>query len=149
MRCPYCSNDNTKVTDSRPTETGEIKRRRQCEQCGKRFTTYERIESIPLMVIKKDNTREPYDRNKIKSGIMRSCHKRPVSAQQIDMMTDSIENSLFNMEKKEINTSEIGELVMQRLKHVDEVAYVRFASVYREFKDVNTYIEEIQKFLKR
>lgn len=149
MRCPFCSNENTKVIDSRPTEMGEIRRRRQCEKCDRRFTTYERVESIPLMVVKKDDTREPYDREKVKSGIMRSCHKRPVSAAQIDSMTDAVENAIYNMDKKEIHTSDIGELVMQQLKDVDEVAYVRFASVYREFKDVNTYIEEIQKFLNK
>ena len=149
MRCPFCSNDNTKVIDSRPTDVGEIRRRRQCEKCDRRFTTYERVETIPLMVVKKDDTREPFDREKVKSGIMRSCHKRPVSAAQIDIMTDSVENSIYNMDKKEIHTSDIGELVMQQLKDVDEVAYVRFASVYREFKDVNTYIEEIQKFLNK
>lgn len=149
MRCPFCANDNTKVIDSRPTEEGEIRRRRQCEKCDRRFTTYERVETIPLMVVKKDDTREPYDREKVKSGIMRSCHKRPVSTAQIDSMTDSVENSIYNMDKKEIRTSDIGELVMQQLKDVDEVAYVRFASVYREFKDVNTYIEEIQKFLNK
>ncbi len=149
MKCPFCGYDDCKVIDSRPTESGEIRRRRQCNKCDKRFTTYERIETIPLMVIKKDETREPYDREKIRSGIVRSCHKRPVSAETIDAMTDSIENAIFNMEKKEIYTNYIGELVMERLKDVDEVAYVRFASVYREFKDVNTYIDEIQKFLKK
>ena len=149
MRCPFCSNENTKVIDSRPTDVGEIRRRRQCEKCDRRFTTYERVETIPLMVVKKDDTREPFDREKVKSGIMRSCHKRPVSAEQIDSMTDSVENAVYNLDKKEVRTSEIGELVMQQLKDVDEVAYVRFASVYREFKDVNTYIEEIQKFLNK
>ena len=119
------------------------------DAAGRRFTTYERVETIPLMVVKKDDTREPFDREKVKSGIMRSCHKRPVSAQQIDIMTDAVENAVYNMDKKEVPTSDIGELVMQQLKDVDEVAYVRFASVYREFKDVNTYIEEIQKFLNK
>ena len=147
MRCPFCSNDNTKVIDSRPTDVGEIRRRRQCEKCDRRFTTYERVETIPLMVVKKDDTREPYDREKVKSGIMRSCHKRPVSAAQIDSMTDSVENAIYNMDKKEIRTSDIGELVMQQLKEVDEVAYVRFASVYREFKDVETFMDELKKFL--
>lgn len=149
MNCPFCGYENTKVIDSRPTESGVIRRRRMCEKCDERFTTYERFEPIPLMVIKKDDTRESYDREKIKSGIKRSCHKRPVSASQIDAMTDAVEAAVFAMDKKEVRTNDIGELVMEQLKDVDEVAYVRFASVYREFKDVNTYIEEIQKFLNR
>ncbi len=149
MNCPFCGYENTKVIDSRPTEAGVIRRRRMCEKCDERFTTYERFEPIPLMVIKKDETRESYDREKIKSGITRSCHKRPVSASQIDAMTDAVEAAVFAMDKKEVRTNDIGELVMEQLKNVDEVAYVRFASVYREFKDVNTYIEEIQKFLNK
>lgn len=149
MKCPFCGNLDSKVIDSRPNDEGEIRRRRQCIECEKRFTTYERIETIPLMIIKKDNSREPYDREKIRSGIARSCHKRPVSIEQIDKMTNYIENTIFNMEKREVNTNTIGELVMRQLQEVDEVAYVRFASVYREFKDVKTYIEEIKKFLKR
>ena len=149
MNCPFCGYENTKVIDSRPTEAGVIRRRRMCEKCDERFTTYERFEPIPLMVIKKDETRESYDREKIKSGITRSCHKRPVSASQIDAMTDAVEAAAFAMDKKEVRTNDIGELVMEQLKNVDEVAYVRFASVYREFKDVNTYIEEIQKFLNK
>ena len=148
MNCPFCGYENTKVIDSRPTEAGVIRRRRMCEKCDERFTTYERFEPIPLMVIKKDETRESYDREKIKSGITR-CHKRPVSASQIDAMTDAVEAAVFAMDKKEVRTNDIGELVMEQLKNVDEVAYVRFASVYREFKDVNTYIEEIQKFLNK
>ena len=150
MKCPYCGADDTKVIDSRPAEENNaIRRRRQCEKCNKRFTTYERIESIPLMVIKKDNTREPYDRDKIKSGISRSCHKRPVSTEVIDKMTDAVETEVFNYGSKEISTNVIGEYVMQQLKDVDEVAYVRFASVYREFKDVNTFLDEIQQFLNK
>ena len=149
MNCPFCGYENTEVIDSRPTEAGVIRRRRMCEKCDERFTTYERFEPIPLMVIKKDETRESYDREKIKSGITRSCHKRPVSASQIDAMTDAVEAAVFAMDKKEVRTNDIGELVMEQLKNVDEVAYVRFASVYREFKDVNTYIEEIQKFLNK
>ena len=150
MKCPYCGTDDTKVIDSRPAEENNaIRRRRQCEKCNKRFTTYERIESIPLMVIKKDNTREPYDRDKIKSGISRSCHKRPVSTEVIDKMTDAVETEVFNYGSKEISTNVIGEYVMQQLKDVDEVAYVRFASVYREFKDVNTFLDEIQQFLNK
>ena len=139
MKCPYCNEADTKVIDSRPADdNSSIRRRRQCERCGKRFTTYEKLETMPLMVIKKDNSRETYDRSKIEAGIIHSCHKRPVSPQQI-----------FNMEEKEVPTSAIGELVMGKLKDLDEVAYVRFASVYREFKDVNTFIDEIGKLLKK
>ena len=147
MRCPFCNEDDTKVIDSRPAEDNSIRRRRQCEACGKRFTTYEKLETIPLMVIKKDNTRQPYDRSKIEAGVLRSCHKRPVSPQQIKQMIDEIENEIFNREEKEIPTSVIGELVMKKLQVLDEVAYVRFASVYREFKDVNTFMEELGKLL--
>lgn len=150
MRCPYCNEDDTKVIDSRPADDNcSIRRRRQCERCGKRFTTYEKLETMPLMVIKKDNSRETYDRSKIESGVIRSCHKRPVSTQQINAMIDEIENKIFNMEEKEVATSVIGELVMENLKDLDEVAYVRFASVYREFKDVNTFMEELGKLLKK
>lgn len=150
MKCPYCNEDNTKVIDSRPAEENSaIRRRRQCESCGKRFTTYEKLETMPLMVVKKDGTREAYDRAKIEAGILRSCHKRPVSPQQIDALIDEVESSVFNLEEKEVATSVIGELVMAGLKELDEVAYVRFASVYREFKDVNTFIDEIGKLLKK
>ena len=146
MKCPYCNEADTKVIDSRPADdNSSIRRRRQCERCGKRFTTYEKLETMPLMVIKKDNSRETYDRSKIEAGIIHSCHKRPVSPQQINSMIDEIENQIFNMEEKEVPTSAIGELVMGKLKDLDEVAYVRFASVYREFKDVNTFIDEIGK----
>ena len=148
MKCPYCNEDETKVIDSRPVDDNcSIRRRRQCEKCGRRFTTYEKLETMPLMVIKKDNSRETYDRSKIESGVIRSCHKRPVSTQQIDSMIDEIENQIFNMEEREVSTNMIGELVMERLKELDEVAYVRFASVYREFKDVNTFLDEIKKIL--
>ena len=139
MKCPFCGKDNTKVIDSRPTDDSSIRRRRQCDECGKRFTTYEKIESMPLIVIKKDNNREPYDR---------SCHKRPVSISQINNMVDEIETQIFNIGEKEISTKTIGEIVMSKLKAVDEVAYVRFASVYREFKDVDSFMEEIKKILK-
>lgn len=150
MKCPYCNEDETKVIDSRPVDDNcSIRRRRQCEKCGRRFTTYEKLETMPLMVIKKDNSRETYDRSKIESGVIRSCHKRPVSTQQIDSMIDDIENQIFNMEEREVSTNMIGELVMERLKELDEVAYVRFASVYREFKDVNTFMEELGKLLKK
>ena len=127
VKCPFCGKDNTKVIDSRPTDDSSIRRRRQCDECGKRFTTYEKIESMPLIVIKKDNNREPYDREKITAGIVRSCHKRPVSISQINNMVDEIETQIFNIGEKEISTKTIGEIVMSKLKAVDEVAYVRFA----------------------
>lgn len=150
MKCPYCNEADTKVIDSRPADdNSSIRRRRQCGQCGKRFTTYEKLETMPLMVIKKDSSRETYDRSKIEAGIIHSCHKRPISTQQIKAMIDEIENQIFNMEEKEVETTIIGELVMDRLKKLDEVAYVRFASVYREFKDVNTFMEELGKLLKK
>lgn len=136
------------MIDSRPADdNSSIRRRRQCESCGKRFTTYEKIDSIPLMVVKKDDTREAYDRSKIEAGIIRSCHKRPVSRAQINALVDEIEAKLFGSEEREVRTTAIGELVMSKLKELDEVAYVRFASVYREFKDVNTFMEEIGKLL--
>lgn len=150
MKCPYCNEADTKVIDSRPADdNSSIRRRRQCERCGKRFTTYEKLETMPLMVIKKDDSREAYDRSKIEAGILHSCYKRPVSPRQISTMIDEIENQIFNREEKEIPTSVIGELVMDKLKSVDEVAYVRFASVYREFKDVSTFMEELGKLLKK
>ena len=150
MKCPFCSAADTKVIDSRPADdNSSIRRRRQCETCGKRFTTYEKLETMPLMVIKKDESRENYDRAKIESGVLHSCHKRPVSTQQIDALIDSIENQIFNMEEKEVPTSVIGELVMDKLKDLDEVAYVRFAYVYREFKDIGTFMEELGKLLKK
>ena len=150
MKCPFCGHENTRVIDSRPAEdNNSIRRRRVCDECDKRFTTYEKLETMPLMVIKKDESRETYDRSKIEAGIIHSCHKRPVSTQQINTVIDEIENQIFNMEEKEVPTSVIGELVMEKLKMLDEVAYVRFASVYREFKDVNTFIDEIGKLLKK
>ncbi len=148
MKCPFCNKENTKVIDSRPAEdNSSIRRRRQCDECGKRFTTYEKVESIPLIVIKKDNNRESYDREKIEAGIVRSCHKRPVSISQINELVDDIENAILNMEEKEVPSSQIGELVMNKLKDFDSVAYVRFASVYREFKDIGTFMEELKKIL--
>lgn len=150
MKCPYCNASDTKVIDSRPADdNSSIRRRRQCETCGKRFTTYEKLETMPLMVIKKDRSREAYDRSKIEAGILHSCHKRPVSSQQISAVVDEIENQIFNMEEREVETSAIGEIVMKKLEKLDGVAYVRFASVYREFKDVNTFIEEVGKLLKK
>lgn len=149
MKCPYCGDENIKVIDSRPAdENNAIRRRRQCEKCMKRFTTYEKIETIPLIVIKKDDVREPYDRGKIEKGILSSCHKRPVSYEQIMSAVEDIENEIFNIEEKEVSSQLIGEIVMKRLKDLDQVAYVRFASVYREFKDVNTFMDEITKLLK-
>ena len=148
MKCPFCGEENTKVIDSRPAEeNNSISRRRQCEVCGKRFTTYEKVETIPLIVIKKDDNREPYDRSKIERGIVRSCHKRPVSYDQIVSTVEEIEAEIFNKEEKEISSNEIGEIVMDKIKELDQVAYVRFASVYREFKDVNTFMDELKKFL--
>ena len=148
MRCPFCGDDNTRVIDSRPADENQaIRRRRRCDECGKRFTTYEKVETIPLIVIKKDKNRETYDRAKIESGVVRSCHKRPVSAVQIENCIDEIENKIFNLEVKEIESKQIGEIVMDQLKDLDQVAYVRFASVYREFKDVNTFMSELKKLL--
>ena len=150
MKCPFCSHENTRVIDSRPAEdNNSIRRRRVCDECGKRFTTYEKIETIPLIIIKKDNNREAYDRSKIEAGVLRACHKRPVSAQQITTLVDEVENEIFNREEREIPSGTIGELVMNKLKDLDAVAYVRFASVYREFKDVNTFMDEIKKILKK
>ena len=150
MKCPYCGADATKVVDSRPADDNNaIRRRRHCDNCDKRFTTYEKLETMPVMVIKKDNSRESYDRAKIESGILRSCHKRPISRDQIKKAVDEIENELFANVDSEFSTALIGELVMDKLKDLDQVAYVRFASVYREFKDVNTFIEEIGELLKK
>ena len=148
MKCPFCSHENTRVIDSRPAEdNNSIRRRRVCDECGKRFTTYEKIETIPLIIIKKDNNREAYDRAKIEAGLLRACHKRPVSAQQITTLVDEVENEIFNREEREIPSGTIGELVMNKLKDLDAVAYVRFASVYREFKDVNTFMDELKSVL--
>ena len=147
MNCPYCNASDTKVIDSRPAEDNSIRRRRQCDRCGRRFTTYEKLETIPFMVIKKDNTRELYNRSKIEDGVLRSCHKRPVSPQQIDHLVNEVENEIMAREEREISTTFIGELVMSKLKSLDEVAYVRFASVYRQFKDVHTFMEELGKIL--
>ena len=150
MKCPFCGMGETKVIDSRPAEDkSSIRRRRQCESCGKRFTTYEKVETLPLMVIKKDNSREAYDRAKIEAGVLRACHKRPVSAEQINQMIDEVENAIFAMETKEVPTTSIGELVMDKIKDLDQVAYVRFASVYRDFKDVNTFLQEVEKLYKK
>lgn len=150
MKCPYCNHPDTRVIDSRPAEDGSsIRRRRSCDECGKRFTTYEKVETIPMIIIKKDNNREQYSRGKIERGVLRACYKRPVSAEDIQKTVDRIETKVFSLEEKEIPSNVIGEIVMDELKRLDEVAYVRFASVYREFKDVNTFMDEIKKILDR
>ena len=148
MKCPFCSSENTRVIDSRPADdNNSIRRRRMCDECGKRFTTYEKVETIPLIVIKKDNNREQYDRAKIEAGVLRACHKRPISANDINQLIDEVETEIFSREEKEIPSDEIGEIVMDKIKDLDDVAYVRFASVYREFKDVNTCMSELKKML--
>ena len=148
MRCPFCDNQETKVIDSRPTEDGHaIRRRRECERCSRRFTTYEKVEEVILMVVKKDGSREAFVRRKIMNGIIKACEKRPVTVATIENMVDQIERGLNNMMEKEIDSSFIGELIMDQLKDVDQVAYVRFASVYRQFTDVNTFVAEIEKLL--
>ncbi|MCD8097151.1 MAG: transcriptional regulator NrdR [Lachnospiraceae bacterium] len=149
MKCPYCGKDNMRVIDSRPADDGDsIRRRRECDECHKRFTTYEKVELIPIMVIKKDNNRETYDRSKIEGGVFRACHKRPISTAQVEAMIDEVEAAVFSREEREVSSREIGELVMEKLRELDSVAYVRFASVYREFKDVNTFMKELEKILK-
>lgn len=148
MKCPFCNQENTRVVDSRPAdENSSIRRRRMCDACGKRFTTYEKVDTIPLVVIKKDQNREQYDRRKIEDGVMRACYKRPIPIQKIKEMIDAVEMEIFNLEEKEIESKAIGEIVMDKLKDLDAVAYVRFASVYREFKDVNTFMNELKKIL--
>ncbi|QIB28157.1 transcriptional regulator NrdR [Caloranaerobacter azorensis] len=148
MKCPYCNYFETKVVDSRPTDEGQaIRRRRECVRCNNRFTTYEKIEEIPLIVVKKDGTRQEYSRDKILNGIIRACEKRPVSLKTMENIVDEIEKNLYNTLKREISTEYIGEMVMNKLKDIDEVAYVRFASVYRQFKDINTFMDELKKLL--
>lgn len=149
MKCPYCGFIEDKVIDSRPTDEGSaIRRRRECSKCTKRFTTYEKVESIPLMVIKKDKTRQIFDREKLLNGLLRACEKRPVSVNDLEKMVEEIESQIYNSLRREITTQEIGEMVMVRLKQLDEVAYVRFASVYRQFRDINTFMDELHKLLK-
>ncbi len=149
MKCPYCGFEESKVIDSRPTDEGErIRRRRECLNCQKRFTTYEIIESLPIIVIKKDKTREPFSREKLLNGLVRACEKRPVSLDTMENIVDEIEASISNSLDREVSTKRIGELVMDKLKAVDEVAYVRFASVYRQFKDINTFMDELNNLLK-
>ncbi|NLX63162.1 MAG: transcriptional regulator NrdR [Clostridiaceae bacterium] len=149
MKCPYCSFDEDKVIDSRPTDEGAtIRRRRECLSCHKRYTTYEKVENMPIMVIKKDGSRQPYDRDKVRKGILRACEKRSVSINQIEKILDAIEGQINNSLEREVTSEFIGELVMEKLKELDEVAYVRFASVYRQFKDINTFMEELNKLLR-
>ena len=148
MKCPFCGQDSTRVVDSRPADdNASIRRRRLCDECGRRFTTYEKVETIPLIVIKKDRTREQYDRSKIEAGVLRACYKRPIPLQKINDLIDEVETEIFNREEREIESKVIGEIVMDRLKDLEAVAYVRFASVYREFKDVNTFMDELKKIL--
>ena len=149
MRCPYCGADESKVIDSRPTEDGEkIRRRRECLSCKKRFTTYEIVETVPLMVIKKDRSREVFDRQKLLNGMLRACEKRPVPLDVLEEAVRDIEMTLRNSLEKEVPSYKIGELAMEKLRGIDEVAYVRFASVYRQFRDINTFMEELKKLLK-
>lgn len=148
MKCPFCGSDNTRVIDSRPADDNtSIRRRRLCDDCIKRFTTYEKVETIPFIIIKKDNNREQYDRSKIEAGVLRACHKRPISAAQIEHLVDEVETEIFNREEKEISSTLIGEIVMDKIKELDSVAYVRFASVYREFKDIDSFMSELKKIL--
>ena len=148
MKCPFCNYENTRVIDSRPAEdNSSIRRRRVCDGCNKRFTTYEKVEAIPLVIVKKDDNREAYDRSKIETGVLRACHKRPVNTDSIEDLVDEVEADILNRGEKEISSRVIGELVMNKLKDLDAVAYVRFASVYREFKDINTFMDELKKVL--
>ena len=150
MKCPFCNYPDSKVVDSRPTDEGtSIRRRRECLRCFKRFTTYETVERLPLMLIKRDGTREPYDRNKLLSGVMKACEKRPVPQARLEQLVDTVEQRLFGTLETEVSSQKIGEMVMQELKNVDEVAYVRFASVYRQFKDINTFLAALNSLLQK
>jgi transcriptional repressor NrdR len=150
LKCPYGGHDEDKVIDSRPADEGSaIRRRRECISCGKRFTTYEKVENLPLIIIKKDGTRQPYDRDKLISGLLKSCEKRPVSTEQLEKLADKVELQIQNSMRREISSGEIGEMVMELLKDIDEIAYVRFASVYRQFKDVNSFMQELNDLLNR
>lgn len=149
MKCPFCGFMEDKVIDSRPTDEGSaIRRRRECIKCSKRFTTYEKVESLPLMVIKKDKSRQPFDRDKLMNGLLRACEKRPISINDLEKLVESIETQLHNSLQREVTTEDIGEMVMSKLKNMDEVAYVRFASVYRQFKDINTFMDELKNLLR-
>lgn len=150
MRCLFCGHTESKVIDSRSTDEGTtIRRRRECLECGKRFTTYEKIESIPIIVVKKDGTRESFDREKIINGILRACEKRPVSLDQAENVVDEIEARLYNLLEREVSSEKIGEMVMERLQKLDDIAYVRFASVYRQFKDINSFMDELAKLINK
>ena len=149
MKCPFCSNPDTRVIDSRLTDSNDsVRRRRMCEKCGKRFTTYERLENQPIAVIKKDNTRQPFDRNKILSGLIRACIKRNISTEVLNKIVDDIENEISNMSSNEIQSKEIGNLVLKRLKNLDKVAYIRFASVYKQFKTIRQFTRELSELQK-
>lgn len=149
MQCPFCGHDDSKVVDSRPTDEGtSIRRRRECLKCFKRFTTYETVERMPLMLVKRDGTRQPYDRQKLLGGLVKACEKRPVSLMQLEQIVDNVEQRVFSALESEVSSKTIGELVMEQLRSVDEVAYVRFASVYRQFKDINTFMDELNTLLK-
>ena len=148
MKCPFCGHDDSKVVDSRPTDEGtSIRRRRECLKCLKRFTTYETVERMPLMLVKRDGTRQPYDRQKLLGGLVKACEKRPVSLMQLEQIVDNVEQRVFSALESEVSSKTIGELVMEQLRSVDEVAYVRFASVYRQFKDIDTFMHELNKLL--
>ncbi len=148
MKCPYCGYPESKVVDSRPTDEGiSVRRRRECQECGKRFTTYETVESVPLIVVKKDGSRQAFDRNKVLAGLVKACEKRAVSLTVLEKITTDIEQQILNTLNREVRSERIGELVMEHLKEVDEVAYVRFASVYRQFRDINSFMEELSKLL--
>ena len=149
MKCPFCNYADSKVVDSRPTDEGtSIRRRRECLKCGKRFTTYETVERLPLMLIKRDGTRQPYSRDKLLSGVMKACEKRPVPQQRLEQLVDKVEQKLFGTLESEVSSKTIGEMVMEELREIDEVAYVRFASVYRQFKDINTFMEELNTLIR-
>lgn len=148
MKCPFCGYADSRVIDSRPTDEGSrIRRRRECNQCGKRFTTYEIVESLPIVVVKKDRSREPFDRNKLLNGLLRACEKRPVSLDRLEQAVDEIETQIQNSLEREVSTTKIGEYVMDQLMHIDDVAYIRFASVYRQFKDIQSFHEAIRKLM--
>jgi len=150
VKCPYCTNPDTKVVDSRLTDSNDsVRRRRECEKCGKRFTTYERIETKPIAVIKKDNTREPFDRNKIMSGLIRACIKRNISTETLNFLVDDIENEIHNLPGNEIHSRDLGNLVLKRLRDLDKVAYIRFASVYKQFNNIKQFTNELTKLKKK
>ena len=149
MKCPFCNFPDSKVVDSRPTDEGtSIRRRRECLKCGKRFTTYETVERLPLMLVKRDGTRQPYSREKLLSGVLKACEKRPVPRQRLEQLVDKVEQKLFGTLETEVSSKTIGEIVMEELRGIDEVAYVRFASVYRQFKDINTFMEELNTLIR-